>query len=370
MKILLIGTDTKIFEDGSSVRRRFEGFSALAEEVHIVIARPSFDKSISHVAVNVYAYPTASQSNLSAIINSLFVGYRIIQRDKKSDWVISVQDPFEQGWVGYILSLILRKSLHVQVHTDMLSPFFTRGSFLNHLRVALSQPILRSAKRIRVDALRMKNSIIKKFGISAEKIDILQIYIDIASMVFETDEKKIEGDYILYVGRFESEKNVESIIRGFAMSSHNFPTLRLVLLGGGGMQSYYERLAFELGISEKLIIIPWTNSVGSYMRHAKALVLASWYEGFALVLVEAIMNECPIITTDVGAVGGIVPREIAHIFPQDDDRALCERIGFVLRNHEEEKKKISEAKLQVQEAIPKDMSEYSRIFRKSLEKSL
>ncbi len=370
MKILFIGTDVKIFEPGSSVHERFVGFSSLGEEVHIVIARPSLQRSVYRVAENVHAYPTTQTGRFFALIKSFFVGYGIINKDKKSDWVISVQDPFEQGWVGYVLSKIFRKPLHVQVHTDMLSPFFLRNSFFNRPRVLFLKPVLRSAKRIRVDALRMKDSLVNQFKIDADKIDVLQIYIDVPAMLSGSSERLVDGDYILYVGRFEPEKNVESIIRGFAKAAPLIPSLKLVLLGGGALVGEYKDIAYKLGISDRIIIVPWSNNVGAYMRHAKALVLASWFEGFALVLVEALLNDCPIITTDVGAVGGIIPKEYANIFSQDDAESLVLQIQRVIENYQGEKDKVKEIKGIILEAIPKDLAEYTRIFRESLEKSL
>ena len=370
MKILFIGTDVKLFEPKSSVHERFVGFSSLGEEVHVVVARPSSQKGIYNLASNIFIHPTSSKGRLYSLIKSFFVGFRILRIDKKSDWVISVQDPFEQGFVGFLLSKFFNKPLHVQVHTDMLSPFFLKHSFLDRMRVFFSGPILKTAKRIRVDALRMKDSIVKKYKIKEDKIDVLQIYIDVPKMMESRNAKLIEGNYILYVGRFEPEKNVESIIRGFAKASSAMPDLKLVLLGSGALLSSYKALAKDLGVSDRMIHIPWSNDVGSHMKHSKALVLASWFEGFALVLVEAILNDCPIITTDVGAIGGIIPRDYAHIFNQNDAEGLSEKIKEVVLNSEINKEKVKEVKTLVLSKIPKDLDSYAKIFKESLEKAL
>ena len=370
MKIIFIGTDVKLFEPKSSVHERFLGFSSLGEEVHVVIARPSSQKKIYNLAPNIFIHPTSSKGRLFSFIKAFFVGFKILKNDKNSKWVISVQDPFEQGWIGYILSKIFNKPLHVQVHTDMLSPFFAKHSLLDRVRVFFLSPVLRRAKRIRVDALRIKDSIIQKYKIEEGKIDVLQIYIDVPKIMTSENSRIIESDYILYVGRFEKEKNVESVIRAFARISSSYKNIKLVLLGSGGLLKKYQYLAGKLSVLENIIIIPWSNNVGVYMKHAKALILASWFEGFALVLVEAILNGCPIITTDVGAVGGIIPREYANIFPQNDDKALAEEMVKVLNNNEKQKEKILLAKNDILGKIPKDIDSYTKIFKESLEKCI
>lgn len=369
MKILFIGTDTKLFEPGSSVYERFKGFSSLGEEIHMVVARCSKYKEVSKITSNIFVHPTSKKNNLFALIKSFFVAYKILKNDKSERWVISVQDPFENGWIGYFLSKIFKTSFHVQVHTDMLSPFFIKNSFLDRFRVLGSGPILRSADRIRVDALRIKNSIVKKYKIKEDKIDVLHIFIDVPKMTRSGLEIPVEGDYILYVGRFEKEKNIESIIRGFAKSSLKLPNLKLVLLGSGSLENNYKNLGKELGILEKIVFVSWSNNVGDYMKNAKALVLASWFEGFALVLVEAILNDCPIITTDVGAVGGIIPKEYVNIFTQNNTQELSDKIENVVLNYDLEKQKVSELKNIVIGRIPKDLDSYAEIFKESLRKS-
>ncbi len=369
MKILFIGTDTKLFEPHSSVHERFLGFSSLGEEIHMVIARPSRHRGIYKMSKNIFIHGTSVSSRFFALVKSFFVGYKILKKDPTSDWVISVQDPFEQGCVGWLLSKIFNKPLHVQVHTDMLSPFFVKHSFIDRIRVFFSGLILKSARRIRVDAARIKDSLVQKYNILEGTIDTLQIYIDVPRMMSSESIRHIEGDYILYVGRFEKEKNVESIIQGFAKVALSLPQLKLVLLGSGGLLPLYKELAKKLGVQDKLIIVPWSNDVGGYMRHAKALILASWFEGFALVLIEAILNNCPIITTDVGAIGGIIPREYAHIFPQNDSVALSEKITYVALHEAEEKQNVEVLKTTVLSRIPKDLDSYAVLFKESLEKA-
>ena len=370
MKVLFISTDTKIFDPKSSVHERFLGFASLGEEIHVIVMRPCNYDFVYKIASNIFIYPTSKSNTLISLIKGFFVGLKILKNDKNSKWVISVQDPFEQGWVGYILSKIFKKPLHLQIHTDMLSPFFLKHSFLDRMRLFLASLIIKSAKRLRVVSLRIKESIIKKYKVKEDIIDVLQIYIDVPKMINESGERVINEDYILYVGRFEKEKNVESIIKAFAKTSSSYPSLKLVLLGSGSLLENYQNLAKKLDVSDNLIIIPWANNVGGYMKYAKALVLSSWFEGFALVLVEAILNGCPIITTDVGAVGGIISREYVNIFPQNNDKALAEEIVKVLNNNEKQKEKVLLAKNDILSKIPKDIKSYTKIFKESLEKCI
>ncbi|MEZ4114037.1 MAG: glycosyltransferase [Candidatus Paceibacterota bacterium] len=175
---------------------------------------------------------------------------------------------------------------------------------------------------------------------------------------------------MFYMSADLSQKNVESIIRGFARASSRLPDLKLVLLGSGALLGQYEAIAKDFGVLDRLVVVPWSNDVGSYMKYSKALILASSFEGFALVLVEAILNDCPIITTDVGAIGGIIPKEYANIFPQDNDKILAEKIVMVVEDEQNQKEKVERAKLLALDQIPKDLDSYTKIFKESLEKTI
>lgn len=367
MKVLFLSTDTKLFDPKSSVHERFKGFSLLAEEVHVVVARPQSRSTKYYLMPNVVIHPTTAKNSFFALIKSFFIAFRIMRRAKAGEWVISAQDPFEQGWVGLVLSRLLQIPLHIQLHTDMFSPLFSTNSFLDRLRVVFADPVLRRAQRIRVDALRMKESLVTHSKISSEKIDVLHIYIDVEKMLSHVPKRAVSGEYLLYVGRFEREKNVESIIQGFALASKRFPALQLVLLGSGALEKEYRSLAVSLGVHEKILFIPWSSDVASYMRYARALLLASRFEGFALVLIEALLNGCPIVTTDVGAVGGIIPKSLAHIFPHGDTQKMSEEIEFVVSHAQEERKRAEESRALLLERIPQTLSEYTQLFKESLE---
>lgn len=370
MKILFISTDVKLFDSRSSVHERFVGFSQLADEVHVVVARASKHTGVYQLAPNVFVYPTVRTSNLCAMFRSFFTTLRILRKQKDSSWVISVQDPFEQGWIGLIVSRIFKIPLHVQVHTDIVNPLFASHSFLDRIRVFCAGPVVRGARRIRVDATRVKESLVSRYNLSEESIDVLHIYIDVHGMLSQHIERKIDGRYILYVGRFEPEKNVESIIRGFAELTKKFLDVKLVLVGSGHLEEAYKTLARSLHVADKLIIVPWTNSVSSYMRFAEVCVLASRFEGFALVLMESLLNGCPVVTTDVGAIGGLIPHEAVHIFPYNDHHALAQALTHVFSFSEKERHKVEEFRPLLLSRIPQTLPEYTKLFRASLEHTI
>jgi glycosyltransferase involved in cell wall biosynthesis len=108
------------------------------------------------------------------------------------------------------------------------------------------------------------------------------------------------GDYVLSVGRIESVKRVDLIVR--AMAHVDRPT-RLVVAGDGTQRQNVERAAEELGVSDRITFL---GSVGDddlldLYAGALAVVYPPFDEDFGYVTLEAFLARKPVITcTDSG----------------------------------------------------------------------
>ena len=122
---------------------------------------------------NLSVHPTNSFSKLFYGLDAL----HIVRTLQKPD-VISVQDPFEVGLLGLLIARRFHIPLHVQVHTDFLSPDYARLSFINRLRTVVAGFVLRRAARIRVVSERVKNEIIARYGLKTH-ISVLPIFVDV-----------------------------------------------------------------------------------------------------------------------------------------------------------------------------------------------
>lgn len=101
---------------------------------------------------------------------------------------------------------------------------------------------------------------------------------------------------ILGVGRFETQKNMELLIRSFAA----LQTLNavLVILGEGALKAACEALVKELGLSHKVEMPGFVEDPTPWFRRADVFALSSIYEGFPAVVLEAMAVNCPIVSTN------------------------------------------------------------------------
>ena len=129
---------------------------------------------------------------------------------------------------------------------------------------------------------------------------------------------------LLGVGRLGPQKNFGLLIRSFAkLCQHR--EARLVLLGDGNERDELETLVRELGIQDKVDFVGFVSNPYKYMANASLFVLSSKFEGFGLVLVEALACGCPVVSTDCPSG----PREVleggkwGRLVPTGDEEALA-----------------------------------------------
>ena len=176
MKVLTIGTDKKLFEEESAVLVRQKEYASKIDELDIVVFSLKKEQYKSVSFGNLHIYPTNSSTRFSYISDAVKIGKEIIQKNglNKGYFVISTQDPFETGLVGYKLKKKFNLPLQIQIHTDFLSSYF-KNSFLNHIRVVIANFLIPKADALRVVSTVIEDSLNKKFQNIKNKINVLPI---------------------------------------------------------------------------------------------------------------------------------------------------------------------------------------------------
>lgn len=104
-------------------------------------------------------------------------------------------------------------------------------------------------------------------------------------------DKNYNGEYtVLTVCRLVEEKNVAELIKAIKLLS--FPC-KLYVVGDGPQREKLETLAYELGVA--VIFFGARKDVEIFYRVVDCFVLASFYEGFGHVYLEALSSGCPVI---------------------------------------------------------------------------
>lgn len=112
---------------------------------------------------------------------------------------------------------------------------------------------------------------------------------------------------VAFVGRMARQKAPEVFITMARRLKSQGHALRFILHGGGELSSWVDDIIKNEGLGEDIIRRTSDTPVSDTLDEAHVLVVASHNEGLTLTTLEAIAHGVPVISTDVGAQGDIIP---------------------------------------------------------------
>jgi len=113
------------------------------------------------------------------------------------------------------------------------------------------------------------------------------------------------GEFVIgTIGRLSPEKGHKYLIEAIAKVKQN--GIKLLIVGGGPLTDSLAKLCNELGLSETVIFCGHKQNIRDYYEAINLLVLPSLKEGLPNVVLEAMIMNVPVISTDVGGIREII----------------------------------------------------------------
>jgi len=132
-------------------------------------------------------------------------------------------------------------------------------------------------------------------------------------------------------GRLASEKGHELLLNCFKKLLDRHPDVTLKIAGSGPLQAHLEKLAHDLNIASNVQFCGFQTDMVSFLSSIDIFVLSSHYEGFGLVLIEAMAAGLPVVATDVGGVVEVVvDGKTGLIVPPGQENELIMGIEYFL----------------------------------------
>jgi glycosyltransferase involved in cell wall biosynthesis len=138
----------------------------------------------------------------------------------------------------------------------------------------------------------------------------------------------------LAVGRLIEQKDHATLLRAFAHVRERLPDARLAILGSGPLEGATRTLVTELGLEDR-VTLPGRTEIRDWLARADAFVHTSRWEGFGIVLLEAMLASLPIVATRISAVPEVVvDRQTGLLVAPGDDTAVAASLETLLRDRE------------------------------------
>ncbi len=292
-------------------------------------------------------------------------------KETRLDYLLVHGNYYFSGWAGLQIAS--------RLGVPFINTFHTLGA-IRHLalgdrdkspkeRISIETEVLQNAYAIIATSPPMKEDMIIHYKAPAKKIIVIPGGVNLnrftptpqllARRVLHLDPNIF---LILYVGRIERRKGIDTLLSGVNELVMRFPHLRKkirLIISGGAHPSKWgkipdgpekEELYRLEGIVDQLRIKDVVRFIGAvnreylqyYYSSADVTVVPSYYEPFGLVPLESMACGTLVIASDVGGMKWTIKEgKTGLLFPTKDPVSLADKIQYVLE-HPEIRKKMRE----------------------------
>lgn len=114
-----------------------------------------------------------------------------------------------------------------------------------------------------------------------------------------------DAPLVLAIGRLIAQKDHDTLLRAFTLAREHHPDARLAILGWGVLEQQTRELIHELGLDDS-VVLPGRVEPRAWLERADIFAHSSRWEGFGIVLLEAMLARLPVVATRVSAIPEIV----------------------------------------------------------------
>ena len=168
----------------------------------------------------------------------------------------------------------------------------------------------------------------------AKRVEVIPNFAEdtISAETKASHQDEREGKRAVFVGRLCLEKDPLRLLRLWRNIVAKHPTWVLDIFGKGELEDAVRMEIERLGIADSVILHGHTSDVSEVYGSADILLLCSRTEGLPMVLIEAMRNGLPVVSTDCpyGPSDIIENGETGLLVPQNDDEAFVKAVSALM----------------------------------------
>ncbi|MBN1299531.1 MAG: glycosyltransferase family 4 protein [Actinobacteria bacterium] len=295
-------------------------------------------KEIILTGKNIKIYLYCRYEDYEKFVNEYSINEKQAIFKKYNSGIYSVREQIEGSFINFRKN---KSDIFFVPHYNL--PYFTPANtvFTIHDFTQFKFPQYFDRKKVRFAKLILDNAVIKAKKIIVVSKSTLNdfcsffpglknkarvIYNGISKdfrVISEKEKKdflknKNLNDYLLFIGNNKPHKNISGLLSSFKDVKQKYKSLKLVIISSGFDPS---NMDIEDNIKKDIYVIDNTgdSELVHYYNCARMLVLASFYEGFGLPVLEAMACGCPVIASNISSLPELCGNAAVLVDPYDKD---------------------------------------------------
>lgn len=251
--------------------------------------------------------------------------FKLIKIIKEFKPEIVVAHGYREHIYGRIAAIIAKTPLIFQVehNTD-------KYTFKLYL---MSRLLTRFTDKIICVSTAVKEHLIKE-GFDSNKLVVIHNGIDLKKYLPDNDnnysQRKRE---IIMVARFAPQKDHYALIQAAKILKEQNQPIAINFVGDGETKERYQTLCKELQLEDYVRFWGQRTDVPNLLAQHQIFALITHYEGFGLVVAEAMAAGCLVIASNVPAIAELIKdRETGFLVQPSDANGLANIIAEIINN--------------------------------------
>jgi glycosyltransferase involved in cell wall biosynthesis len=186
---------------------------------------------------------------------------------------------------------------------------------------------------------------VKEFSLKSKEvpvnfqIEVIYYGCDLKPQISQNGMRKISESFpkqpnskiIGAIGRLVQQKNYPTLLQAFALSLQQNKDIHLVVVGDGDSKQELTNFSKRLKIDKKITWLGRTEYIPEFLSRIDIFVLPSVYEGFGLVLLEAMVAKKAILASNNSSIPEVLGSNHKGLFETNNYKDLSYKINKVLQ---------------------------------------
>jgi len=241
-----------------------------------------------------------------------YLSYKLFKYIQNNDIALVQSHLFRSNYVNLLTKFLFQTTNQVQIVNHRVISKYTNKGFQGKVNKFLIKYLYPYSNTI-ISVSNVVNRDMQLLFNFKTNLDVIYNPFDI-NLIKKLSHEKItdfnfnkEKFYLIVVGRLIKLKKIDDLINLLAKLE---TSVELILIGEGSERDNLYELSKDLNTTTRVHFLGWRDNPFKYIRKSNILLSASETESFGNTIIEAMICETLVISTDSGGPSEIIDHEI------------------------------------------------------------
>lgn len=167
-----------------------------------------------------------------------------------------------------------------------------------------------------------------------EKAEVLRNIMPVDEIKTKSKVRSTRLVRIVTIGRLESEKGYERILKVGKMLAEEGMNFRWKIVGDGWLRNHLKSMIVEYNLENYFEIIGYRSNPYPFIIESDLFALLSYYEGLPNTIYESLILGTPVIATRVGGIPEQIDHEVTGWLVNNSEKEIFNGLMYLLLNEE------------------------------------